>query len=317
MDASPVAHSVEGLMYLTDGALAYAGRHVHEHAHAVHTHNFMEIAFVVGGRGVHRCLTGHHRLEVGDVVLLRPAVWHGYDDCDDLVLYNCCVSTQLFQRELAWTRDDPLLGYLLWTGPLSMARRGLLTATLDPAALRECETHLRALDQLRRKPYASYRSDIVGRLSLVLGCVARAVAADRQPPSTPAKPTHPAVQQAIQLMEARLAHRWTLTELSEALHLAPRYLVRLFKSATGLPPIAYLSRRRAETAAVLLLDTTLPVSQIGRIVGWPDQNYLARRFRAHFGLSATTYRARFAHHRVQLQAWPPEVDLFVPPSDGP
>ena len=42
-------------------------------------------------------------------------------------------------------------------------------------------------------------------------------------------------------------------------------------------------------------------SAIGRAVGWPDQNYFARRFKAHYGLSATTYRARFAAHAAQLE----------------
>jgi hypothetical protein len=36
-------------------------------------------------------------------------------------------------------------------------------------------------------------------------------------------------------------------------------------------------------------------------VGWPDQNYFARRFKVHFGLSASGYRARFAGNAVALE----------------
>ncbi len=302
--ARSVAHSSEGLVYLTDSTLAYAGRHVHERAHVIHTHSFMEIAFVVAGQGTHHCLAGHQELQVGHVILLRPGVWHGYDNCQNLILYNCCFGTDLLQRELAWTREDPLLSYLLWTGPLSMQRRGMLTATLEPETLHECEIHLDALERLRLKPRELHRGDIIGRLSLLLGQVARAVAADRQGLSQPAGLLHPTVMQAMQLLEARLAHRWSLFELAEELHLAPGYLVRLFTAATGLPPMAYLSRCRVESAAALLLDTTDPVSQIGQAVGWPDQNYFARRFKAHFGLSATAYRKRFTSNRAQLGAWP-------------
>jgi AraC family transcriptional regulator, L-rhamnose operon transcriptional activator RhaR len=70
--------------------------------------------------------------------------------------------------------------------------------------------------------------------------------------------------------------------------------VRLFKAATGLPPMAYLAQIRAEYAAVMLLHSDGPMTSIGRAVGWPDQNYFARRFKAHYGLTATAYRRRFA-----------------------
>jgi AraC family L-rhamnose operon transcriptional activator RhaR len=70
-----------------------------------------------------------------------------------------------------------------------------------------------------------------------------------------------------------------------------------------MPPMTYLARRRVETAAGLLLHTDQSVTQIGRSVGWPDQNYFARRFKAHFGLSATSYRSRFADRTRRLQTW--------------
>src|SRR5688500_2315794 len=114
-----------GRAFFTDGALAYAGHWVHEAPMEDHTHSFVEIAVATGGRAVHRSLAGRHEIGAGDVVFLRPGVWHGYET-QHLELYNCCFSAELLHRELAWTREDPLLGYLLWTGPLSMERRGML-----------------------------------------------------------------------------------------------------------------------------------------------------------------------------------------------
>src|SRR5579859_1533372 len=69
------------VFYFTDGALAYAGHHYHDELNPVHSHSFVEIAFVVAGSATHLSLGGRQRLTAGDVVLLRPGVWHGYDDC--------------------------------------------------------------------------------------------------------------------------------------------------------------------------------------------------------------------------------------------
>jgi AraC family L-rhamnose operon transcriptional activator RhaR len=77
MSEPPVEQSSGGLLYFTDGSLAYAGHYVHERAHPVHTHSFVEVAVVTGGEGVHHSLAGRQRLRVGDAILLRPGVWHG------------------------------------------------------------------------------------------------------------------------------------------------------------------------------------------------------------------------------------------------
>ena len=300
MAEDPPVGTAQGLFHFTDGALAHAVPYLHDHDSPVHTHSFVEIAFVVSGEGVHNCLNSRHEIRPGDVILLRPGVWHGYDNCRDLNVYNCCFSSELLRRELSWTRDDPLLGYLLWAGPYSSPARGMLTATLDPPVFRECLTHLDALAALRHRPQQRHRADVIGRLSLLFSQLGQSVMPAN--PALPADPgsTHPAVGRATRLLEADLARQWTLLDLANHLHLTPRHLVRLFKTATGLPPMAYLAQVRAEHAAVLLLHSDEPVTGIGRAVGWPDQNYFARRFKAHYGLSATTYRKQFATEAAHL-----------------
>jgi AraC family L-rhamnose operon transcriptional activator RhaR len=298
----PMVNSGDQL-HFSDGSVAFAGHYLHQGHHPAHTHSFVEVAVMTAGAGVHHSLAGRQELAVGDVLLLQPGVWHEYENCADLDLYNCCFSTELLRNELAWTREDPLLGYLLWTGPYAQERRGILSVRLDPDTLAECVAHLDALDRLRARPISHHRGDIIGRLALFLSCLGRALFPEGDHVPGGLARTHPAVVAAMRMMEDRPAHPWTLTELAAELHLAPGYLVRLFKSATGLPPMAFLSRLRVEVAAAQLLQTDQSICRIGESVGWPDQNYFARRFRSHFGLSASAYRTRFSHNAVQLPTW--------------
>jgi AraC family L-rhamnose operon transcriptional activator RhaR len=280
------------LVYFGDDTFAYAGRHQHDEEMRLHTHSFIEVAVVTAGSAVHHSLDGRRPLTVGDVVLLRPGVWHGYEDCRDLEVYNFCFSAELMRGELAWTRDDPLLGRLLSSGPYAERRRGILVTHLPPAERAPCLRHLDELAELRTRPdhLHLHRADIIARIVLTLGCVARAVN-----DGTPPEPVHPAVVEVMRRIEDRPEHNWTLAELADGLHLAPGYLVRLFKSVTGLPPVAFLSRHRVEVAAEMLLHTDRTVRAIAESVGWPDQNYFARRFRSHYGLTATEYRTRFTN----------------------
>ncbi len=145
------------VFYFTKGGPAYAGYHFHEESNPLHTHTFVEIAFAIGGSGAHHCVAGRRELSAGDVILLRPGVWHGYEDCRRPELYNCCFSSELLRRELSWTREDPLLGYLLWTGPYATLGRGVLAFSLPPHAYEACMTHLEALAALRECSPDRYR----------------------------------------------------------------------------------------------------------------------------------------------------------------
>jgi AraC family L-rhamnose operon transcriptional activator RhaR len=281
----------EGLPFTGDSSTLVSRRR-HDGSHPVHSHSYVEVVTVVSGRGFHCSSLGRQPITPGDVLVMRPGAWHGYEECEALELVNLCFTAELLHHELAWTREDPLVGYLLWDGPYAPQQFGMLAFRLDPPAFAECARHLDTLTRLNREQLLRYRSDLIGTLALTLGSLARAADDARDQREMLGGHTNPAALQAIRLLESRLAHQWTLAELAEELHLTPNYLVRLFKSTTGLPPMAYLARHRVETAAIRLINSHESVAQIGASVGWPDQNYFARRFKAHFGLSARTYRTR-------------------------
>jgi len=272
--------------------------HVNQPRHVgdtpLHDHDFLEMVFVVEGRGIHRTIHGQKPISVGDVFILHPGQWHAYEQCRNLQIYNCCFGIGLLTRELAWARTDPLLAGMLPTrlpsagSPGRPNGQGVISIRLSDERRQACIADLEAIRALQKDgdPVAD-RAALVGRLLLVLQQVARELG--RETRTQPVEPD-PSVATAVQALEERLAHDWSLEELATLLDLNRSYLVRLFKRHAGLSPMAWLARRRAEKAAVLLLTTNLPVAEIGRTVGWHDPNYFARRFRAAFGMTATAYR---------------------------
>jgi AraC-like DNA-binding protein len=63
---------------------------------APHSHAFFEIAVVLDGTGVHVSAAGETRLEQDSVVVLRPGQWHGYTECDGLVVRNAYLGADIF-----------------------------------------------------------------------------------------------------------------------------------------------------------------------------------------------------------------------------
>lgn len=242
---------------------------------AAHGHAFIEMAVVLGGTATHVSAAGSAPVSRGSVVVLRPGDWHGIADIDGLALYNVYIGPELLSREMSWISEDPNLA-----GIFSPAHPdGTAPATLNNDALGHVEQWCAAIAENRDRAWQ------LGHLTLIVGELAGTT---RQIPRM-----HPAVTDAVRLLEERIADPWTLPELAAAVNLTPAYLIRLFRRQLGWPPMAYLNRLRAEKAGTLLIETDLPVSTIGGIVGWHDPSYASRRFTASFAMSPAKYRNAF------------------------
>jgi AraC family L-rhamnose operon transcriptional activator RhaR len=271
--------------------------------YCIHDHEFIEIAFIAEGTCLHHSVLGDSRPGPGDVFLFRPGAWHGYAEVQGLCLYNCCFDTALLGRELSWMIDDPALGRLLWASPLAPQQHGMAALHLPDSAFRRCRRLLDELCSLAREDYVSHFGDHLGLLVQILSLLARNAA--EKPGARP----HRAVISALKLIDDAPTEPWTLKTLAGRVHVEPTYFVRLFRAVVGLPPMAYLERRRLELATNLLRRDDLAVGDVGAMAGWTDANYFSRCFRQHFGMTPSRYRARFRNGQPSAAA--PSVGIPV------
>jgi AraC family transcriptional regulator, L-rhamnose operon transcriptional activator RhaR len=260
----------------------------------LHDHDFMEIVLILDGNGIHRTIYGEQPISRGDAFILRPGAWHAYEEAVDLSVCEIRFGMELLTRELAWTRDDPAIDLMFWAAPLSLDRRGVLHVKLNEASLSRAHALAEELHAMTSVESGGGRTETIGRLLVFVSELSRQVTQKMLTIRKGKPEPHQAVTDGIRLMEEDMRRDWTLPDLAKRLSVDKSYLVRLFRAHTSSPPMQFLAHLRAERAAILLLRTNRDISVIGEQVGWNDPNYFARRFKAHFGVSATKYREKFA-----------------------
>ena len=80
------------------------------------------------------------------------------------------------------------------------------------------------------------------------------------------------------------------SELSAKMGFSSAYLTKLFNKYKGDTPLKHLTEIRIHEAKHLLLNTNLPIREIGEKVGYPDQFHFSKTFRRLTGQNPTAYR---------------------------
>jgi|GEM_PF-3362810 len=101
---------------------------------------------------------------------------------------------------------------------------------------------------------------------------------------------HYLVKKAMDWIQQHYAKDISLLTLGEQLHVNPNYLGRLFKKETGMNFTDYLVRVRMEHAKRLLKQTTLRIYEIAHEIGYEDNAYFSRLFKALHAVTPNEYR---------------------------
>ena len=102
----------------------------------------------------------------------------------------------------------------------------------------------------------------------------------------------PTVLAAMQIIRRHLSAQLTVREVADRLYVSERTLTKAFRRELGQTPGRYIDDMLFMEACRHLLLTNRSVGEISEQLGYCDQFYFSRRFKAQCGKSPAAYRSQ-------------------------
>ena len=99
-------------------------------------------------------------------------------------------------------------------------------------------------------------------------------------------------QEVIDYISTHYCDKINTNYISKMFGYNETYLCRRFKEITGLSPMDYIKILRLEKSRSLLKHSNESINSIAIECGFADINYFSRRFKAHYKITPTEYRAQ-------------------------
>lgn len=103
-----------------------------------------------------------------------------------------------------------------------------------------------------------------------------------------------AIAKARNYIHTHIENDVSLGEVARAVNVSANYFSELFKKATGINFVDYVSRVRIEKTKHLLLDPQRHITEIAYDVGFKSLSQFNRSFRKYSGMSPREYREQHA-----------------------
>lgn len=253
----------------------------------VHYHDFVELVYVVGGRGEHLYKDAAFPVSEGDLFVVPPFVPHDYNVIghEPLDVYNIIFAASFLGGELQpLSNETPLFGltpgfetHLKLTAPEGRELRQRLVRIVG-------EFDAKAL---------GYRISIKALFIEMLVWLSRKyeerliVAPSGTGPSKP-------IAAACALIERHYAEEMTLEDLCRRCGMSQPSFVEMFKQGMGKTFIEYRNEVRVRAAPQPLRETDEKIVAIAESVGIRDLSHFYKLFKKHIGQTPRDYRLKFS-----------------------
>lgn len=247
-----------------------------------HTHNHLELFYIVGGRGQFLIQDRLHPVNVNNLVIINPNVTHTEVSLNAQPLEYIVLGIE---------------GIELASGEQANGQFNIL----DHFESVEISGCLRNILREMEQKNTGYEDVCQAYMEILIIRLMRstALAVPAEPQVSSGNHQCAAVKRYIDL---HFKEPLTLDQLAEDAHMNKFYLSHAFKREYGISPINYMISRRIEESKYLLAETDLSLSQIAQLLGFSSLSYFSQVFRR--TQAATPMEYRQSTRNTELQVLP-------------
>ena len=262
----------------------------------LHTHDLIEMVYVVKGEGFHLLNKGKHPAVPGSLAVIHHNQTHGFETPNGgLSLINIYIDMNRFELPLMPKQLRHVLPQILPLHPRFRHNlRDLVYLQLpDPSRITGMLTAMQ--DELTHRP-PGFSNVLHHWFSLFLTEACRCYLeqqTDEAEVFVPGEKVANSTQRIVQLcryLDSHFTEQIHLDDLAKLSGLQKNYLCRVFKAQTGQTILNYIIHQRLGQAMLLLRQTPRPIVEIALESGFNDLPHFNRTFHREVGKSPREYR---------------------------
>lgn len=254
-----------------------------------HTHDFIEIVYILNGKGVHFVNKTEYQVSKGDMIYIGIDDTHAFEvHGGGLQIVEFFVRPEFINDQIG--ADDPsdVLTLSLFREFATEINHIYPFVSFSGSDLLEVEFAVNRMVEEYQKKQAGYATVIKGYFHVILAKMLREI--KNHHISDIDNHFHRFTPEILQYIEQNCFEKITLAQLAEKFFYNPAYFSRIFKDTFGQTLVEYITDLRVKEAVKLLDQTTYSVEEICQKVGYCDTKRFYKVFKEKIGVTPGGYR---------------------------
>lgn len=263
-----------------------------EDVYATHKHDFIEMVFILSGKGTHIIDGVAYPIEKGDVFIVNKNIPHSYQafpGCP-IKVYNCIFQPEFIAGMLSGYSDfvDTAYRYLFHSlSEEKTPKKYIKIIGVDTYEIKVILDEIRDEYVRHQKGYLHIiRAEMIRMLILIF----RLYYAEKKKRREHGPYRKILVEHTLEYMRKHYKEPITCEQLAGREYISSSYFSRIFHEETGYSVIQMLQRVRIEAAVELLQTTVFTVDMIAEKVGYSDLKHFYKIFKKITGHTPGRYR---------------------------